>query len=52
MPNYQEMYKKLFQSQIKVIKILQEIQLETEEMYVTSFEKDEKNEYHKEKGRQ
>jgi len=36
MPDYKEMYIKLFQSQSRVIGILQEAQKETEGMYIDS----------------
>jgi len=36
MPDYKEMYVKLFQSQSRAIGILQEAQLETEGMYIDS----------------
>ena len=36
MPDYKEMYIKLFQSQTRAIGILQEAQLETEGMYIDS----------------
>lgn len=35
MPDYAEMYKKLFRSQTKAIQILQEAQRETEELYIS-----------------
>lgn len=35
MPDYAEMYKKLFRSQTKAIQILQEAQQETEELYIS-----------------
>ena len=34
MPDYKEMYAKLFRSQTKAINILQEAQKETEDMYI------------------
>lgn len=36
MPDYQSMYAKLFQSQTKAIRILQEAQQTTEDMYIES----------------
>jgi hypothetical protein len=36
MPNYEAMYKTLFQAQTKAIEILQESQQDTEEMYITA----------------
>lgn len=36
MPDYQKMYAKLFQSQTKAIRILQEAQQTTEDMYIES----------------
>lgn len=36
MPDYQSMYAKLFQSQTKAIRILQEAQQATEDMYIES----------------
>jgi len=38
MPDYPEMYKKLFRAQTKAIQILQEAQQETEEMYISAPE--------------
>jgi hypothetical protein len=35
MPDYAEMYKKLFRSQTKAIQILQQAQQETEELYIS-----------------
>ena len=35
MPDYTEMYKKLFHSQIKAMQVLQQAQQETEEMYIS-----------------
>ena len=35
MPNYAEMYKKLFRSQTKAIQILQQAQQETEALYIS-----------------
>lgn len=40
MPDYQSMYKKLFQSQTKAIRILQEAQQDTEEMYISAPDPD------------
>ena len=36
MPDYAAMYKRLFQSQTKAIRILQEAQQDTEEMYISA----------------
>ena len=36
MPDYKEMYQKLFRSMTKAITILQEAQQATEEMYISS----------------
>lgn len=36
MPNYKEMYFKLFRAHAKVISILEEVEKETEEMYKNS----------------
>lgn len=38
MPNYAEMYQKLFRAQTKAIEILQEAQRDTEEMYISAPE--------------
>ena len=40
MPDYQAMYQKLFESQTQAIKILQEAQQATEEMYVSASNAD------------
>lgn len=40
MPDYAAMYKKLFNSQTAAIRILQEGQQETEEMYISAPEPD------------
>ena len=36
MPDYAAMYKRLFQSQTQAIKVLQEAQQDTEEMYISA----------------
>jgi len=38
MPDYQKMYKRLFQAQTTAIEILQQAQQDTEEMYISSPE--------------
>lgn len=40
MPNYAEMYRKLFNAQSDAIAILQQAQQDTEEMYVSAPEPD------------
>ena len=40
MPDYQAMYRRLFQSQTQAIEILQQAQLDTEEMYISAPEPD------------
>ncbi len=41
MPNYKEMYRKLFTAVTQATQILQEAQLECEELYINSSEDDE-----------
>ena len=38
MPDYKEMYKRLFQAQTFAIEILQKAQKETEEMYISGLD--------------
>ena len=42
MPDYEKMYKKLFNKVTDAIEILKEAQIETEEIYINSSEEEDK----------